>query len=376
MMLRLFSLALSLSLSYWTSAQITIDSDNFPKPGDTLLTAVDNLPYQIKISPSGGNQKWDFTSLKAPYIRQRVVRPASDGKVTPYFPEAQLVVNLEENLEGYYKITADAVELVGCYGIDPLQLGLELLTKFDVPIVSRRAPMNYFDINELVVPLMVPFSTEGLPSSVMMRFPITPDSLRLRMTINRYDKVDAWGTLAIPTGTYEVLREKRMEIREVAIDAKIGSSNWQDISKTLTTDQTIGKDTVLSYQFYAKELVEPVAVLYVDPNSERVKRAEYKSIGYSKLVHDLDAAQAGIYAFPNPAILDVRFEFSNLLPGKYDLKIFNILGLEVWSKNYKINGNKTEKIDISDLDKGTYLYSLVDQRGKTLATRRLIIVRP
>lgn len=376
MMLRLFVLYLSLAIPYLTTAQITITSDNFPRPGDTLLTAVDNLPYQIQLSAPGGDQVWDFTSLKAPYIRQRVVRPASEGKQSSFFDDAQLVVHLEENLEAYYKITADAVELVGCYGIDPLQLGLDLLTRFHQPMVSRRAPMNYFDVNEQEVKLAVPFSTDGLPSSVMMRFPITPDSLRLRMTINRSDIVDAWGTLTIPSGNYEVLREKRMEIRQVSLDAKIGTSDWQDISNTLTAGQSIGKDTVLSYQFFSKKLVEPVAVLYVDPNSERITRAEYKSVGFSQLVHDLDAAQAGIYAFPNPAIQDVRFEFSNLIPGKYDLKIFNILGLEVWSKRYKINGNKTEKIDLSTLDKGTYLYSLVDQRGKTLATKRLIIVRP
>ncbi|MCB0598025.1 MAG: T9SS type A sorting domain-containing protein, partial [Phaeodactylibacter sp.] len=69
-------------------------------------------------------------------------------------------------------------------------------------------------------------------------------------------------------------------------------------------------------------------------------------------------------------------EFTNLAPGRYKLKIHNILGIEEWRKTYQISGNHTEKVDISSLRKGTYLYSLVDDRGKTITTRRLIVVRP
>ena len=37
---------------------------------------------------------------------------------------------------------------------------------------------------------------------------------------------------------------------------------------------------------------------------------------------------------------------------------------------------KTIKLDISKLRKGTYLYSLTDAKGKTIATRRLMVIRP
>ena len=50
--------------------------------------------------------------------------------------------------------------------------------------------------------------------------------------------------------------------------------------------------------------------------------------------------------------------------------------MEQWSRTYYIDGNRTEKVDVSELRKGTYLYSLSNEQGKTLSTRRLIVVRP
>jgi len=84
-----------------------------------------------------------------------------------------------------------------------------------------------------------------------------------------------------------------------------------------------------------------------------------------------------VLAYPNPAIFDVRFEFMNLKPGTYQLKIYNLLGVAVLDTSYHIkSGSQVEKMDVSELRKGTYLYSLVGPDGKTIATKRLIIIRP
>ena len=93
-------------------------------------------------------------------------------------------------------------------------------------------------------------------------------------------------------------------------------------------------------------------------------------------MQNLASVRPDIYVSPNPAISDVRFEFFNLSPGTYKLSIYNIIGQEEWSKMYTINGNYTEQVDISKLKKGAYLYSLKDERGRTLSTKRLMVIRP
>ena len=95
------------------------------------------------------------------------------------------------------------------------------------------------------------------------------------------------------------------------------------------------------------------------------------------VINNVNSGRADVFAYPNPAIESARFEFMNLDRGAYRLVIYNILGVEVWRNDYEINQDqRTTKVDLSDFRKGTYLYSLIDERCKTLTTKRLIILRP
>lgn len=378
----LLIILLSLSIGLQINAQITLSNETFPTIGDTLFTAIDNLPSNISITPSGGGQSWDFTSLQSPFSRRVVYRAAEEGTSGDGFPAANIFTDLGEGIEAYYRSTANTFELIGLYGMDPLELQLEILSRFDPVIIERRAPLDFFDVNQMEAALLLAFSADDIPSDILDQFPITPDSLRIRIAIDRLDLVDAWGTLTIPGGIYDVLREKRTEIRETRLDAKISVLPWQDITDIIIellpeeVGNFLGKDTIITYNFFSDEVKEPIAIVTVDNENETPNRVEYKANDITSNVQSIEALQPGVYAFPNPAIVNVRFEFSNLPKGKYNLKIYNILGIEVWSKRYFINGFLTEKVDISSLRRGTYLYSLVDERGKTLTTRRLIVVRP
>jgi len=64
------------------SAQITVTSATFPAVGDTLKLAIDNDPVGIvALTPPGGNQIWDFTSLQVDATENIVYNPANQGSV-------------------------------------------------------------------------------------------------------------------------------------------------------------------------------------------------------------------------------------------------------------------------------------------------------
>ncbi len=364
-------------------AQITITTDDFPVVGDTLFTAVDNLPANIDLQPTNGEHSWDFSSLQAPFTRRRVVREASQAPAAALFPNADVVMESGTTGDGYYNVSNGRFELVGFFGTDPLGLGFEVATPFSPAYVERRAPLNSFDVNQMESALLFAFNPDDLPVDIFDQLPVTPDSLRVRVAIDRLDIVNGYGTLTIPGGIYDVLREKRTEIRETRIDAKLPFVGWNDITDIVIelvdmpelTDQ-LGQDTLITYHFFSNEAKEPIAVVTADADGQNVTSVEYKANDVVSNVQDLSRLKPGVYAIPNPAIVNVRFEFSNLPQGKYDLKIYNILGVEVWRKRYEINGNFTEKVEISQLNKGTYLYSLSNERGKTIMTKRLVVVRP
>ncbi len=380
-----FYLSLSaLFLSIFSFGQITIDEDYFPAIGDTLFTAVDNMPSNIDIQADFGEHTWNFASLQSPFTRQRVVRPAEDGSVADQFPAADFVLETSDGIgEGYYQIVDGRYQMIGFAGDDPIGLNFNLSAIFDPPYVERTAPMELADLDQFESAILYAFSPDDLPINIFEDLPITPDSLRIRVAIDQTYFVDGWGTLTIPGGIFDVLRQKRTEIRETRLDALVGFLGWQDVTDIAlgaigdeNITEALGKDTIVEYHFYSNEAKEAIAVVEMDNTGEIVNSVEYKSLDVVNNVQQVSALKPGVYAFPNPVIVNARFEFSNLPKDTYNLTIYNIIGEPLWNKKYYIDRSHVDKVDVSFLRKGTYLYSLSNSEGRTIVTKRLVVIRP
>ncbi|PHN04610.1 T9SS type A sorting domain-containing protein [Flavilitoribacter nigricans] len=367
---------------YTLQAQITVTNATFPAVGDTLLTGTDNMPANIQIGTPGPDREWNFKSLQSPLVLRTVVRAASEGDAAGNFPSADLVFKLNDNAEGYYRVTNSALELIGLSGTDPLNLGIEITPKLNDPQIERRAPLQYGDDFESTVNISYAVSSDDIPQELLQDLPITPDSLRIRLLLNREDEVDAWGVMSIPGGTYDVLREKRTLNQDIRLDAKVGFLGWQDITDLVLELTDIGTDIlgdtqIVRYHFWSNTEKEAIAVVTVDQDGTSPVSVTFKAEDIlSDLVQVTDKLQPGVLAYPNPAMVNTNFQFVRLKPGKYRLVIYNLVGSEVWHRDYRISGPHTERVNISQLKKGTYLYALQDARGRTLITRRLIVVRP
>jgi hypothetical protein len=120
----------------------------------------------------------------------------------------------------------------------------------------------------------------------------------------------------------------------------------------------------------------PVAEVFMGNQGNNPAQVTYVANSAISNLRPIEQSRPGVYAYPNPAIVNVRFDFTNLPRDTYTLRIYNILGIEEWSQRYSISGNHTEKVNISALRKGTYFYSLTNSQGRTIVTHRLIVVRP
>ena len=361
--------------------QITVTNATFPMVGDTLSTAVDGAPVGVEITAPGGDQVWNFGSLQG-VMAEVEVQSSSDGMNADLFPNANLLFNIGADGAGgesYAFTDDDNYQIIGFVGPDPVNLGINVRIPFSPPIVERRSPMNFFDVNNSNYSILVAFPTDSLPGEITNDLPIVPDSIRLRVAANRVDVVDAWGTLTIPGGTYEVLREKRIEVRETLVEAKVGIgpfATWVDVTEFLGAG-FLGPDTIITYVFVNDIEKENIAEVIVSNDGlDTPISVTFKSNDVITNVRYINTGRADIFAYPNPAINNVRINFLNITPGNYTFRIFNILGKEVVNKQYNINGDHTIGIDIDTLQKGTYLYNLTDARGKVLKTKRLMVIRP
>lgn len=377
-------LAVFSALCFSAYSQITVTSATFPAAGDTFNIAIDDAPANINVAtPPGGNQLWDFTGLQAVSTSETVFRPANAGLNSSYFPGADLVV-IGQTGETYFNVTNNKLEALGYAGADPSGFGLNVLAKFNPAVIERKSPLNFFDIDQQVTDLSLPFSTAQLPDSLFQGFPV-PDSIRVRLHTSRLEVMDGWGTCQIPGASYPVLRQKRTDYTTRNLDVYISSPfplGWVDIAQFLPAGSGgplagfLGTDTTITYRFYSNTEKEDIAVATMSNDLSTVESVQFKNLTTTDAPNTPSPGSANIQAHPNPAIEWVRFDCTNLPQDDYTLKIFNIVGKVVWKENYSLSGNRSIKLELDNFKKGTYLYSLLDSKGNTIGTKRLVVLKP
>ena len=364
-------------------AQITVGASTFPGAGDTLNYAIDDTPDGIDLAPAPGlsNHTWDFSGLDVINTSIQVYRNANQGMSTGDFPGSDLVV-LGQVGETYYNVTATRFEVMGYVGDDPAGFGIDIpAAKFIPAVIERRAPLNFFDINQQETKLTLPLGVNTLPDTLANLLSGFTDSIRITINTKRLEVVDGWGNCKIPGGTYPVLRQKRTDFTATGAEIKLPFIGWQDVSNFIPSGGNgfgglLGTDTTISFRFYNNIEKEEIAVATMSNDLSTVETVRFKDLMTTPSFEPAGFAAAAIQAYPNPAVEWVRFDCTNLPQDEYTIKIYNIIGKVIWKENYSMAGNKSVRLELEDFKKGTYLYSLVDSKGNTLSTKRLVILKP
>ncbi len=167
--------------------------------------------------------------------------------------------------------------------------------------------------------------------------------------------VDAWGTLAIPGGNFEVLRTKQTEYISASVDVKVSPLGWIDIS-TIGGQQVLplGTDTVTSFHFLNDMSKEPIAVCTLNTAQNTVTGVRYKAVNLpvATLTPSFDEL---FCAYPNPVEHTLFVRCTNLARATYRLRLVNTLGDFILER--KVESASTESyqsIPVSSLTPGVY----------------------
>ncbi len=359
------------------SAQITVTNATFPAVGDTLRFNIDNSPGTIGSLTAPGPQDWDFTGLTADAARAIIYHPGSGGTVGAQLPEATLFTNPGPFSEEYFKVTATEVGKVAYYGLDPFGIGINAVIHYAPPLTERKAPMNFFDISQSSSGSLEGWPTTALPTLFVSSLPFNSDSMRIRVAISRIDAVEAYGSLSIPGGMYDVLRVKRTEYQESRIDAKVPPLGWLDV-----TDQVIqyvagvnfGVDTTYSYIFYNDVEKGPIAIVSLDNNAAFATQIMYKNTTppVVNVASEEKAVKPSVHASPNPVSDAVVLGFQHLTPGQYRLAIFDEKGQRALEKQVQMGSSHTERLDLSERAPGVYFLHVFDENGRVVCQEKLV----
>ncbi len=84
-----------------------------------------------------------------------------------------------------------------------------------------------------------------------------------------------------------------------------------------------------------------------------------------------------INVFPNPTYGDLKIQFNNAIVSNYEFGIYNIIGKRIWSTTFDVNNSQfILELDMPMLDKGIYLYSVINADGRRIISKRLIVIEP
>jgi hypothetical protein len=366
LLLVIFSFALALD------AQITVTNVTFPEAGDSLKTATDLAPENIIMTGPGGPQTWDFTSLDPDLRQVTVFQPSSAGTGAGNFPGAELVVIDGGAVETYYDVSASAFSILGIGGAGiaagfPVQADLI----YSPPLTERKAPLNFFDINAHSSNANIALPTSAIPDFIFDSLGIPTglfDSIRIRININYIASVDGYGSLSIPGGTYEVLRQKQTTYTSTNVDIHT-FLGWVDISTILGGGAIFPSDTTITFGFFNDVVKEPIAVVTTDSTGLNAVQIEYKDNGVTSAVNPITGKTVHVSISPNPALDEVRIQSENTLPGRHFFHLYNLSGKLAMIQEIQ---SEQDMISINGLNEGLYTYLLINEKGETISSGKLV----
>ena len=184
--------------------------------------------------------------------------------------------------------------------------------------------------------------------------------------------VDAEGLVYLPTEIDKAIRQKVELKRALKIEAK-SKNAWRDV-----TAQVPGVRLITNRQFLRFfSDIDDVQLVEIEMNSQQVPLSiEFKTHPIITRVFTEEPTKPDVFAYPNPSYDIVRFQLANLTPGRYHLKIYNILGVPVKDIAVEVNHRRqTISVDLSAMQRGTYLFRLLDKTNRTIKTKRVVLIR-
>lgn len=325
--------------SWQSFSQIIITADEILDVGDVVIQGFNSdPPATITPGEAGADKTWDYTELNiADTDTFNFVSPIN----TPYwqsFPGSNICLHMQKDANYvYFNKNDNDLQMMGvALKID--ELG-RVESKVKPPEEFLKFPYEYgYMVDETFDYVFV---ADGSAYSV--------DSVRLKRITDKSSEVDAWGTMSVPMGTYEVLRvHETREIKD-SIWGKLPFIGWQFL--------TVEQSSEERYLWWSDdpEVGYVLVNLNVDVDNGNVTSAEFMAepmhVGSKKIYAVSDAE-----IFPNPVKDFIHLKATGT--GSKEFMIFNSTGEIVFAQNF-IATNKDFYLGF--LEKGFYVYKIIGE---------------
>jgi hypothetical protein len=352
-------------------AQPIITNSFFPQVGESsfMATAKRSTITNINITPSGGNQMWDYRSFQAQSIDTQRFVAVSDTTTRRLFPTANMMNPYDSTKQvSIYRRTDSIFELLGYRGLSYQGYFVKWYAVSHTPLTERRAPMKMGESFQTKGGAVTEFPASAAPDSLLRQLPfLTPDSGRLVYDIRRMDTVDAWGIMRLPMGDFSVLRERRHEFRQPKTIVKFNLLGvWLDVTTLVVTGLNEPFRNEQFFTYYWSDLSkEPIAIVETD-SLNNIQSIQYK-FDPRVPVQEVVSLDDQITVFPNPTHDILTIDLKNPSPDVVSICLVDMTGKMLVKQAF------TSKITVQNLPQGAYLLYLADKYGRILGRKTVVI---
>lgn len=333
-------------------------SDLLGMIGRTQLLETDRrMSFGVNVGMSGPNRTWDYSASSIPNpVRINTTFLAAAG--TPFesdFPGANFVQRIVDSANAY---TLFNYFQVAAGGLTELGSGSIIGPPIDTMFVEYK--------NNAVSPLPLMYGSMWM-TALSDTTGLFPSFANISIDTTRY-RVDAWGTVILPSGTYQCLRvrEDFKHINLTIIGGSIFSSSTE---------------TGIQYNWISRNDYSVLNIQSLDGATDSnftMARGLTWIESQSTHVTPIDAGIPETHAlrqnYPNPFNPSTVIEFSLPRTGEVQLEVFDILGRHVATLADGVLDAGTYRITFSPpgtLASGAYIYRLRTSAG-TLARSMLL----
>lgn len=380
----LFSLLLGLTINI-VQAQITYTSASFQQAGDIvkLTRATDST---LTVTPASNTAvAWDFSTLVAISTSVDTINAASTGNDYARFPSSDILQPLIAGMGGvsYVDVTATSMVRIGA-GLEVL--GVSFVNSYADQHITQIAPFSYpslvsddYDWNFSSHIDSVPF-LRVLLDSLAGSASANADSIRITLDGKEIREVDAFGTCIMSDSTYDVLRQKVLNIITIKIEvhaSAFGSSFWVDISNSLSGAMPVAlpnNDSTIYYDYLVEGLRQPLVRLQMNPtNLSSIANIQYLQGDTTTIGVQYIADELAVNIFPNPATNLINIQVEKMPVDGYQLYVIDMTGRIVLQNN-QIN-QQNYQLPTTKMLNGHYIMVLRNQKGKVIKRQQIDILK-
>jgi len=349
----------------------------FPKIGDSLSI----IKTQLRSVPGedlyGENNIWNYLFLDAPYVEDLLFMNPSLGSAKDFFNDAEILSVGANGDERYYKESKGKIIEVGRFGSYNWFLGNKYLIQYQTSPIIKKNDYKLNDRYKDFTSFYISMDVEDLESLGIEITPMLTDKVRFNFEIDKTVILDSKGDLLLPFGNYKVMRTRE----EVEVECKItipSNLGWKELPSRhiIRNDGKVQTGKVNLTNFYYWTADQGYPILSIEQIEEGLYDVVYLNEDASSNVPRLSNKEKDVIAFPNPTFGEITFKLQNYPAGIYNLQIYDIVNKLKYSEKFNVRDNGKMETNLGFLIEGTYLYSIIDERGEKLTTKRVVIIRP